>query len=252
MAPRTSTSRSARSKKGRRPRLSKRRKARQGRKAPRTAARAAKKRGPTPMEGVSRGVKKSVQALSGFLSSLSSPIGDLRGEITTPRLLELLGEHLAVEQGIVQFHTLAWERAEETEDRRVLELHLNQTRRHVDLLENAIRDLGGNPAQPDGGALFQQERAEVILGVQARVPHELERPVDLEAVLLAVSQGHHDWECLRECIPFVADPFARDILRRIVDEVEDEKDEHLRWTHRATTRAVIQRLLEPVRRREVA
>src|SRR5436309_15086258 len=87
-------------------------------------------------------------ALCSLTSPMSRKIRSLSQrmrKISLENVLDLLSEFLAREEGEVSLYLLARDRAENAQLREAIELHLHTTEHHVDLLQTAIRDLGGNP-----------------------------------------------------------------------------------------------------------
>lgn len=164
-------------------------------------------------------------------------------KIGREKLFDLLSEYLEVERGGVQLYTQALDRATIPMVQNTLQKFLRQTEKHVDLLQNAIRDLGGNPVYLSPGAQIVQSRVEAMLSLS--VPSHFQQVVDMENLLLAETKDQADWSFLKSIISSIADVHARDIVREIVDEVEDEEDIHVHWARETLERMVKEDLLHP-------
>jgi hypothetical protein len=60
----------------------------------------------------------------------------------------------------------------------------------------------------------------------------------LDAVFLAETMCHTNWQLLSSLVDSLDEGELRDAVRRAVDEVEDQEDEHLEWAHNTKTRLV--------------
>lgn len=197
----------------------------------------------------SRGmIERGVQAISGFLSGLSTGYSwDIRGMIHREKLLDALSEMRAVEQGVVQLYTTALENSSNSQIRRQLAIFLNQARRHADLYESTIRDLGGNPAEPSESAELARRRIESFQ--RFRGEGELRNVTDLENLLVAETQEVHNLETLNEMKPFLPDRRTKEVIERLYDELEDEEHDHVNWIRKALTRLKLSMLVQSAKER---
>jgi hypothetical protein len=110
---------------------------------------------------------------------------------------------------------------------------LEQTERHVAVLEQLITRLGGDPlyVSPTARAVHAMNThlmAGVVLAAGSAEPLDREAGM-LEAVLLAETKDHGDWTLL---VRLAADlgGEAGDALRDAVREVMPDEDEHVEWS----------------------
>lgn len=150
------------------------------------------------------------------------------------RLMDFLSEFLAVEKGGAELYQEAAERSSDPELRGIYERFLRQTQRHAILLSDAIVRLGGDPGFLSPGAEIQVQRVQSMLDLE--VPPELRELQDAENLLLAETKDHADWEFLDAICSRIPDVLGRAVIRRIVDEVEDEEDEHLKFAQDAVAK----------------
>jgi len=170
-----------------------------------------------------RPVAKVVQ-LARKATSISDPV-------SMDKLMDFLSEFLAVEKGGTRLYRAAAGRSTDPEIRDTYLKYLRQTERHAELLTDAISRIGGDPKFISKGASVQMKRAKSMLELE--VPPELRELADAENILLAETKDHKDWEFLDAIGSKIPDDDARDVISEIVDEVEDEEDEHLEFAKKA-------------------
>jgi len=110
---------------------------------------------------------------------------------------------------------------------------LDQTERHVAVLERLISALGGNPyyVSPTARLVHAMNTGMlqgVVLAAGSAEPLVRELAM-LEAVLLAETKDHADWSFLADLVDHVPEGQAREALAAAVQEVEPEEDEHVGW-----------------------
>jgi rubrerythrin len=113
------------------------------------------------------------------------------------------------------------------------EKFLQQTERHVNILERLISALGGNPyyVSPTARLVHSMNTGMlqgVVLAAGSAEPVARELAM-LEAVLLAETKDHADWAFLAHLADEVPEGDVRSALRAAVEEVEPEEDEHVGW-----------------------
>ena len=196
-------------------------------------------------------IGRGVQALSGFFSSLSNNYFlDIEGKISKENLLEILMNSLVIERSVANLYQEIHERTEEIETKKQLNSFLGESRRHVILYENAIRRLDGTPEEMTSWSELQQERFESIF--QTRIFNQSHQALktfqeiyDLESLFIAEALENQIWETLKETVAFIDVSYAQNVIRDLVNEVEDEEKEHLQWIRRAYTRAYLKCLIQP-------
>jgi hypothetical protein len=110
-----------------------------------------------------------------------------------------------------------------------------QTLRHAELLEELITTLGGDPQYVSPAARALQgadtKLIESTWALDGSLDPMTAEAVMLTAVFIAESVDHANWQLLASMVPMMPEGEIQDTLRRIVDEVEAQEDEHLSWAH---------------------
>lgn len=109
----------------------------------------------------------------------------------------------------------------------------SQTERHAELLEELIAAMGGSPQyvspaaraieKADAGLLESTYLASGAIDVMTA------EATMLNAVLIAESVDHANWQYLAQVCQELPAGELRDRMERIVHEVEEQEDEHLTW-----------------------
>jgi hypothetical protein len=175
---------------------------------------------------------------------------EAQGPVQPVRLLELLGELLCAEQASHDLCLQTLERSHDIEIRSRLREFLAETRMHVDQLETAIRDLGGNPVEPGPVGELELVRAEALLAM--RPPQVVRELAGIENILSALSRCHRYWRLLARARKLIEDPHARDLVARLAGTIESEKAEHVHWARRTLDRLRLEWLIEPAERSQAA
>jgi hypothetical protein len=158
------------------------------------------------------------------------------------KLMNLLNEFLAAEEGSLQLIELTLERSQDPDVRDQLRRFLNQVQTHIDGLETAIRDLGGNPSEITTGAHAQRERSHILLGMD--FPPELQEVSDIDNLVITGTKCQQNWEFLRALLPHLDDPHTRGVIEEIVARVEPEKDEQVQWAAQTVARLMFRDLIQ--------
>jgi rubrerythrin len=149
------------------------------------------------------------------------------------QLNELILQSLEHERGGVQVYETALRCAVNEDLREEWTEYLDQTRKHVSLLEDVCRQLSLDPEQPSLGREIVQGlgRALVAAMEKARAGGnpDAAQIVACECVVLAETKDHLDWELLEKCSEKLKGT-EKKALEAAVEEVEDEEDEHLYHT----------------------
>jgi rubrerythrin len=149
------------------------------------------------------------------------------------QLTELLLQSLEHEKGGVQVYETAIECAVHPDLKEEWQEYLEQTRRHVQILEDACHTLEIDPEQESPGReILRQLGAALVSAMQqARdvAPREAAQLVACECVVLAETKDHLDWELIGKCAEKLSGAQAK-ALEVAFEEVEDEEDEHLYHT----------------------
>lgn len=119
-----------------------------------------------------------------------------------------------------------------------------ETERHVELLEDAIAAIGGDPqyVSPIARAVQGMDTSllESTFRLDGTADVMVREMVMLDAVLLAETTDHANWANLAQLCEDLPDGGVREVLSRAVREVGPQEDEHLRWS--SDTKAKMTRL----------
>jgi hypothetical protein len=117
-----------------------------------------------------------------------------------------------------------------------------ETQHHVEVLEELVTGAGGNPS-------YVSQQARLVHGMDSKLVESTwagTGAVDLmaaemamlDAVYLAETMCHTNWQLLAKlCEAADAGP-TRDAMQRAVDEVEHQEDEHLEWARTTKARLI--------------
>ena len=146
---------------------------------------------------------------------------------------ELLLQSLVHERGGVLVYQTALECAINEDLRDEWTEYRAQTEKHVELLTAVCTALGFDPDEMTPGCKVVQYTGKSLVVAMKMALAEGRRPaaelVACEAVVLAETKDHADWELIGECAKALDGEAAR-ILQAAYDEVENEEDEHLYHT----------------------
>ena len=153
--------------------------------------------------------------------------------MVSPQLRELLLQSLEHERGGVILYETALECVINKDLRGEWEEYLEQTRSHVELLTDAIEQLGLDPDEFTPGRKIVQHTGKSLaiamkMALGANDPPAAEL-VACECIVLAETKDHADWELIGECAKELPASEAN-VLRKAYEQVEDEEDEHLYHT----------------------
>jgi len=109
----------------------------------------------------------------------------------------------------------------------------DETRRHVEILEELISSAGGNPmyASPMARAVegMDSKLVESTFAVAGSADLMLREMVMLDAVFLAETVCHANWDAVAQLTAELPKGKVRTAFQRAVDEVQDQEDQHLEW-----------------------
>jgi rubrerythrin len=117
-----------------------------------------------------------------------------------------------------------------------------ETEHHVEVLEQLVTRLGGNPT-------YVSAQARAVEGMDSKLVEATyigTGSVDLmtaemamlDAVYLAETMCHTNWQLLSSLVEALSAGELRDAVVSAVEEVEDQEDEHLEWARATKTRLV--------------
>jgi len=143
---------------------------------------------------------------------------------------ELMLQALTHETGGVQVYEAAVRAAQNEELKEEFGRYLEQTRKHVRVLQEACRALGLDPAGRTPGCQvvesLGQALVQAIEQASAAGQPEAAELVACECVVLAETKDHLNWELLGE-VAHKLKGEEKKALQAAYDEIEDEEDEHL-------------------------
>jgi len=149
------------------------------------------------------------------------------------QLNELLYQALETELGGVQIYEAAVRCAINDELKEEWQKYLDQTRNHVQIVQNVITEMGLDPEAETPGRKVVRHIGESLLQAieMARGAGEPEaaQVVAAEAIVLAENKDHLNWHLIGEAAGKAKSRVA-DLLREAHEQVEDEEDEHLYHT----------------------
>ena len=149
------------------------------------------------------------------------------------QLNELLYQALETELGGVQIYEAAVRCAVNDELKEEWEKYLEQTRTHVQVVQDVMFEFGLDPQKETPGRKVVRHIGESLLQAieMARSEGEPEaaQVVAAEAVVLAENKDHLNWHLIGEAAEKLTGDKAK-VLKEAHDQVEDEEDEHLYHT----------------------
>jgi len=149
------------------------------------------------------------------------------------QLNELLYQALETELGGVQIYEAAVRCAVNDELKEEWEKYLEQTRNHVQIMQDVFTKLDLDPEIETPGRRVVRHLGESLVQAieMARSEGEPEAAqiVAAEAVVLAETKDHQNWHLIGEASTKAKGEIA-DVLQEAHDQVEDQEDEHLYHT----------------------
>lgn len=108
-----------------------------------------------------------------------------------------------------------------------------ETLEHVEILENLIRQLGGDPMYVSPAARATEKADTGLLESTFMLAGSIDlmtrEMVMLDAVMLAEAKDHANWSGLSKMIDTFPEGDVRARVREAVAQVEPQEDEHLGW-----------------------
>jgi rubrerythrin len=143
---------------------------------------------------------------------------------------ELVLQSLAHENGGVAIYSSAVEVAQNPELKQEFGRYLEQTRKHVRILQEACQALGLDPSEKTPGcevvSIVGEALVKAIETARESGNAAAAELVACECVVLAETKDHLDWELLGEVAGQLKGE-QKKALQAAYDEIEDEEDEHL-------------------------
>ncbi len=151
----------------------------------------------------------------------------------TRQLKELILQSLEHEKGGVKIYETALTCVKSNGLRKEWEDYLEQTHKHVQILQTLCRDLHINPREPSPGREVVRHMGTSLVKAM-KLAKETGSPsaaelVACECVVLAETKDHANWQLLEKCAESLTGD-EKKALTAACDEVEDEEAEHLYHT----------------------
>ena len=151
-------------------------------------------------------------------------------DMPTPQIEELLLQALEHERGGVQVYQAALGCALNDDLKEEWTQYLDETRHHVEVLEDLCTTFGIDVEEETPGVLVVRHMGESLVKAMTMAlqsgGREAAQLVACECVVLAETKDHLDWELIAKCGEHLSGPEA-DALTEASGEIEDQEDEHL-------------------------
>jgi len=149
------------------------------------------------------------------------------------QLNELLYQALETELGGVEIYTTALRCVQNDELKEEWEKYLEQTRNHVEIVQNVFSELSLDPATETPGRQVVRHIGQSLvqameMALQEGEPEAAEI-VAAECVSLAETKDHLNWELLGEAAKKATAATAK-VIKEAHEQVEEQEDEHLYHT----------------------
>jgi rubrerythrin len=152
------------------------------------------------------------------------------GSMKDEQVRELLYQSLETELGGVQVYTTALRCVENDDLKEEWEKYLEQTKNHVQIMEDVLTKLDLDPNEETPGRKVVRTIGEALVESMEMALAEGEpgaaQLVAAEAVVLAETKDHQNWHLIGEVVKKVKGEVAK-VLKEAHDQVEDQEDEHL-------------------------
>jgi len=149
------------------------------------------------------------------------------------QLNELLYQALETELGGVQVYTTALRCAVNEDLKEEWEKYLDQTRNHVQIVQDTMTTLGLDPETETPGRKVVRHTGESLVKAMEMALESAEpdaaQLVAAECVTLAETKDHLNWELIGEAAKKATGETAK-ALKAAHEEVEEQEDEHLYHT----------------------
>ena len=153
--------------------------------------------------------------------------------MVSPQLKELLLQSLTHERGGVLVYRTALECALNSQLRDEWESYLDQTANHVAILTRVCQSLGLDPGERTPGCDVVQDTGKaLVLAMKKALASGNATAAELvacEAVVLAETKDHANWELIGECAKALNGDIGP-VLSEAYAQVEDQEDAHLYHT----------------------
>jgi rubrerythrin len=149
------------------------------------------------------------------------------------QIKELLCQALETELGGVEIYKTALTCVENEDLKEEWEKYLEQTTRHVEIVQDLMNTFGVDPGKDTPGRMVVRTIGQALVKSMETAVSEGEpgaaQIVAAECVVLAETKDHLNWELIGECAKQLKGDKAK-ALKAAHEEVEDQEDEHLYHT----------------------
>ena len=146
---------------------------------------------------------------------------------------ELLYQALETELGGVEVYTTALRCVENDDLKEEWDEYLEQTRNHVQIVQDAMKKLGLDPKEETPGRKVVRHIGKALVQSMEMALKEgkpgAAQLVATEAVVLAETKDHQNWHLIGEVVKNAKGEVAK-ALKEAHEQVEPEEDEHLYHT----------------------
>jgi rubrerythrin len=154
-------------------------------------------------------------------------------KVNLPQVHELLYQALETEVAGVGVYQTAIRCAVNADLKKEWQKYLDQTRRHVEIVEGLLAEFGLDPAdRTPGREVVHRLGASLVAAMdlaREEATPEAAQLVAAECVVLAETKDHQNWELIGEVLKKLTGERAR-AMTEAQEEVEPEEDEHLYHT----------------------
>ena len=155
-------------------------------------------------------------------------------DMPTPQIEELLLQALEHERGGVQVYQTALGCALNDDLKEEWTQYLDETRHHVEVLEDLCTTFGIDVEEETPGVLVVRHMGESLVKAMTMAlqsgGREAAQLVACECVVLAETKDHLNWELIGKCGEKLLKGEAAKIVKAACEEIEDQEDEHLYHT----------------------
>ena len=147
-------------------------------------------------------------------------------------LANLLSAFVQLERDAVHLYRVVATRTKFDEWRARYEEFGKESLEHIQIYENLITKLGGDPQFVSPNARMCEYKSTKMLDtllMSGSVDELTLELTGLEAVIAAENQCHSNWELLSVLADKVSDPMIKGAIQDAVKQVMPQEDEHLTW-----------------------
>jgi rubrerythrin len=150
--------------------------------------------------------------------------------MNTEQFKQLLLQALEHEMGGVKVYETALKCVVNADLREEWQKYLQETRRHVEILQNICRTMELSPDLETAGRKIVRQNGEALVAAMKQAlsgpDADAAQIVACECVVVAETKDHANWELIGKCGPKLKGPPAK-AVKEAYEEVEDQEDEHL-------------------------